>query len=145
MTENIVKDGYADVGNLLNEDNLWFNEGDSLFKTEYADNMTSQPYLLSFPDSGVIGGLPIDGPASIGFNGDIYSMTGYKRDSKDVNRSYNVIPSGEITMKDVDFPVLGIDNLGNSQMMYPENEYSFEGSKVLEIPMKQNLFINKNY
>jgi hypothetical protein len=48
-------------------------------------------------------------------------------------------------MKDVDFPVLGSDNLGNSQMMYPENDYSFEGSKVLEIPMKQNLFINKNY
>ena len=70
--DSIVKDGYADVGNLLNEDNLWFNEGDNLFKTEYAHNMTSQPYLLSFPDSGVIGGLPVGGPASIGFNGDFY-------------------------------------------------------------------------
>ena len=132
----IVKDGYADVSNLLNEDKSWFNEGDNLFKTEYADNMTSQPYLLSFPDSGVIGGLP----ASIGFNGDIYSMNGYKRNSKDVNNPYNVIPSGRITMKDVDFPVLGIDNKGNSRMMKPGGEYTFPGDKVLEIPFKKKLW-----
>ena len=53
-------------------------------------------------------------------------------------------------MKDVDFPVWGIDNLGNSQMMYPENEYTFKGNEVLEIPIKQKLNnyleeINKTY
>ena len=42
-------------------------------------------------------------------------------------------------MKNVDFPVWGIDNLGNSKMMYPENDYKFEGTQVLEIPIKQKL------
>ena len=79
------------------------------------------------------------GTASLGFSGDVYSMTGYKRDSRDVNRPYNLIPSGNISMRDVDFPVWGIDNLGNSEMMYPENDYSFEGTEVLEIPIKQKL------
>ena len=46
-------------------------------------------------------------------------------------------PSGEITMKDVDFPVKGEDNLGNVMMMQPGKDYSFPGSKVLETPVKK--------
>ena len=133
--DSIIKDCYADVSNLLNTRDSWFNEGDNFFDS----NRQSQPYVVTVPDSGVIGGLPIGGTASLGFNGDIYSVTGYKRDSKDINKPYNLIPNGRITMKDVDFPVWGIDNLGNSQMMYPENEYKFQGSEVLEIPIKQKL------
>ena len=34
------------------------------------------------------------------------STTGYKKNSPDKDRPYNVIPSGEITMKNVGFPVL---------------------------------------
>jgi len=108
------------------------NDGENFFPT---DN-TSQPYIVSVPSSGVIGGLPIGGSASIGFGGEIYSNDGYKRNSKDVNKPYNVIPSGNITMKDVDFPVFGVDNLGNSKMMYPENDYRFKGTEVYEIPIK---------
>jgi hypothetical protein len=37
-------------------------------------------------------------------------------------------------MQDVDFPVLGIDDFGNSQMMYPGGEYQFPGNEVLELP-----------
>lgn len=133
--DSIIKDGYADVSNLLDTRNSWFNEGDDFFDS----NRQSQPYVVTVPSSGVIGGLPIGGASSLGFNGDIYSVTGYKRDSKDVNRPYNLIPNGRITMKNVDFPVWGIDNLGNSQMMYPENEYTFKGNEVLEIPIKQKL------
>jgi hypothetical protein len=47
------------------------------------------------------------------------------------------IPSGDITMRDVPYPVLGIDNLGNQQMMMPEGEYQFPGNMVTEIPMAQ--------
>jgi|TARA_R110001592_G_scaffold20489_8_gene83063 hypothetical protein len=138
--EDIIKDGYADVSNLLNTKNSFFSNDD------FFDDNTSQPYVFGLTTgNNVIGGLPVGGPASIGFNGDIYSHTGYKSDSKDVNRPYNIIPSGRITMKNVNFPVLGIDNLGNSQMMHPENEYYFQGTEVLEIPIKQNLFINENY
>jgi hypothetical protein len=138
--EDIIKDGYADVSNLLNTKNSFFSNDD------FFDDNTSQPYVFGLTTgNNVIGGLPVGGPTSIGFNGDIYSHTGYKSDSKDVNRPYNIIPSGRITMKNVNFPVLGIDNLGNSQMMHPENEYYFQGTEVLEIPIKQNLFINENY
>lgn len=74
------------------------------------------------------------------------STTGYKKNSPDKDRPYNVIPSGEITMKDVDFPVLGIDNLGNSKVMQPGEELiSFPGDTVLEFPMlKGGIIRNKN-
>jgi len=98
--DSIIKDGYADVSNLLDTRDSWFNEGDNFFDS----NRQSQPYVVTVPDSGVIGGLPIGGTASLGFNGDIYSVTGYKRDSKDINKPYNLIPNGRITIKDMDFP-----------------------------------------
>ena len=71
------------------------------------------------------------------------SITGYKRNSPDKDRPYNVIPGGEITMKNVDFPVLGIDNKGNSKVMKPGKNYSYPGNTVLEIPMKKSTIYNK--
>ncbi len=65
----------------------------------------------------------------------VFSMEGYKRNSPDVNNPFNIIPSGSITMKDVDFPVMGTDNLGNSEMMMPGNDYQFPGDQVFEVPM----------
>ena len=65
------------------------------------------------------------------------SKLGYKRYSPDVNNPYNIIPSSRITMKDVDFPVYGVDNFGNEQIMYPGVEYQFPGNEVFEIPMAQ--------
>ena len=44
------------------------------------------------------------------------------------------IPSGDITMKGVPYPVLGIDNLGNQQMMQPGMDYTFPGQSVTEYP-----------
>jgi hypothetical protein len=64
------------------------------------------------------------------------STEGYKRNSPDVNNPYNIIPSNQITMNDVDFPVLGIDDLGNQIMMQPGEDYTFPGSYVTEFPMK---------
>ena len=67
-----------------------------------------------------------------------YSKLGYKRYSPDLYNKYNVIPSGRITMQDVDFPVFGMDDMGNTQMMYPGGEYQFPGNQVFELPMAQN-------
>lgn len=64
------------------------------------------------------------------------STFGYKRNSPDVNNPYNIIPSNQITMNDVDFPVLGIDDLGNQIIMQPGQDYTFPGSYVTEFPMK---------
>ena len=65
------------------------------------------------------------------------SHEGYKKDSPDKDRPYNIIPSGDITMKDVEFPVLGQDNLGNKKIMQPGKEYKFPGNYVIEVPLAQ--------
>jgi hypothetical protein len=48
------------------------------------------------------------------------------------------INSPYITMKGVPYPVLGISDTGDTQMMYPEEEYEFDGTKVTEFPMAKN-------
>jgi hypothetical protein len=48
------------------------------------------------------------------------------------------INSPYITMQGVPYPVLGISDTGDTQMMYPEEEYEFDGSKVTEFPMAKN-------
>ena len=60
------------------------------------------------------------------------STMGYKRNSPDVNNDVNIINSGDITMKGVDFPVKGVDNLGNTKIMKPGKDYKFPGTIVKE-------------
>ena len=45
------------------------------------------------------------------------------------------IPSSNITMSGVPYPVYGEDNLGYGQMMYPGMDYTFPGQYVTEYPM----------
>lgn len=66
------------------------------------------------------------------------SLGGYNPDSPDRFNPYNIIPSGDITMEKVPFPILGIDNLGNQQVMQPGMNYKFPGNQVTEIPMKSS-------
>jgi len=66
------------------------------------------------------------------------SITGYKKDSPDRFNNYNIIPSRNITMKGIPYPIMGIDNFGNQQMMMPEGEYQFPGNMVTEYPMMHN-------
>lgn len=47
------------------------------------------------------------------------------------------IPSNDITMQGVPYPVYGEDDLGYGQMMYPGMDYTFPGQYVTEIPMAQ--------
>jgi len=46
-----------------------------------------------------------------------------------------MIPSNNITMKNVGYPVVGIDDTGYMQMMHPEQQYTYPGGKVFEIPV----------
>ena len=48
------------------------------------------------------------------------------------------IGSNEITMKGVDYPVLGISDTGDRKMMYPGKDYKFDGSMVTEYPLAQD-------
>jgi hypothetical protein len=48
------------------------------------------------------------------------------------------IDSPYITMQGVPYPVLGVSDEGDVQMMYPEEDYEFIGNTVTEYPMAQN-------
>lgn len=45
-----------------------------------------------------------------------------------------MIPSNQITMKQVPHQVLGIDDIGRMQLMKPDQSYVFPGTRVFEIP-----------
>lgn len=45
------------------------------------------------------------------------------------------IGSNQITMQGVPYPVLGISDTGDMQMMYPDEEYQYDGESVTEYPM----------
>lgn len=47
------------------------------------------------------------------------------------------INSNNITMKGVDYPVLGISDTGDKKMMLPGKDYKFDGNSVTEFPMAQ--------
>lgn len=47
------------------------------------------------------------------------------------------IGSNDITMQGVDYPVLGVSDTGDTKMMYPDQDYKFDGEKVTEYPMMQ--------
>ena len=68
-----------------------------------------------------------------------FSKKGYKKNSPDVNKPQNIIPSGDITMKGVEFKVRGEDNLGNVKIMEPGKNYKFPGDVVVETPLKDKV------
>ena len=45
-----------------------------------------------------------------------------------------MIPGNRITMRNVPFKVLGIDDTGHMQLMRPEQSYEYPGTRVFEIP-----------
>jgi len=55
-----------------------------------------------------------------------------------------IIPATDITMEGVDYPVLGISDTGDTQMMYPGEDYDFDGEYVTEYPiMKEGGWLSK--
>jgi hypothetical protein len=48
------------------------------------------------------------------------------------------INSNEITMQGVDYPVLGISDTGDTQMMQPGEDYTYDGNSVTEYPMMED-------
>jgi len=46
-----------------------------------------------------------------------------------------MIPHNQITMRNVPYKVLGIDDTGHMKLMHPERNYEYPGGKVFEIPM----------
>ncbi len=71
-----------------------------------------------------------------GENGLTVSNDGYKANSKDFAQPMLRIPSSDITMEGVPFPVYGEDEYGNGKMMYPGEHHYFQGGYVDETPMR---------
>ena len=61
------------------------------------------------------------------------SVDGYRRDSVDKTNPVNFIPSGDISMKDVDFPIIGTDNLGNHVEYYGSHCQSLNITNLAEL------------
>ena len=61
---------------------------------------------------------------------------GYKEDSPYSLLDSLIINSNNITMKDVNKPILGVSDKGDIKYMRPNKDYKFKGSKVLEIPIQ---------
>ena len=74
----------------------------------------------------------------------VFSTQGYRKDSPDVDNPFNIINSNLISMDDVEFPVRGVDDLGNEQLMMPGFNYKFPGSKVFEVPEKDHSKFHKH-
>jgi hypothetical protein len=67
-----------------------------------------------------------------------FSKKGYLKNSPDVDKPQNIIKGGNITMKGVDFKVLGVDDRGYAKIMYPGYDYHCPGAKyVTETPIKK--------
>jgi len=60
-----------------------------------------------------------------------FSKKGYLKNSPDVDKPQNIIKGGNITMKGVDFKVLGVDDRGYAKIMYPGYDYHFPGAKYV--------------
>lgn len=86
-------------------------------------------------------GLPGGPNQEITYVTGVFSVEGYRYDSPDKNNSVNLIESGNISMSENDGsplkkgPLLGIDNLGNKQIMMPGMNYQFPGDIVFETPL----------
>lgn len=57
-------------------------------------------------------------------------------DRRNIENGKVIIPSNMITMKGVNFPVLGVSDTGDTKVMLPNREYKFNGNNVTEYKMK---------
>jgi hypothetical protein len=77
------------------------------------------------------------------FGGSPVNMEGYTPGAESFDNPFNIIPGGNITMKDTPFPVMGYPldanlNVGAPRLMKPGTEHMFNGAAaVLEVPQKQ--------
>lgn len=58
-------------------------------------------------------------------------------DKRNIENGKVIIPSNRITMKGVNFPVLGVSDTGDMKVMLPNGEYKFNGNNVTEYKMEK--------
>lgn len=69
-------------------------------------------------------------------DGGMVNNTGYTPGTKSFNNPFNIIPGGNITMKNTPFPIMAIPDNGKPQILQPGTNKIFPGAKsVLELPL----------
>jgi len=79
---------------------------------------------------------------------DKVSKLGFSKNSPYKNKKKLKINSSNITMKDTEFPLLGVSNQGETQLMLPGQNYNFKNADfVMEYKLKQGGYVNllQNY
>lgn len=118
--------------------NNYINKPINQIKT--TDNITKRPTYAKAKKKAVIQVEPLvySGvlPNEYKSGGPIVTPYGqWKYPGKDT-----IIPSNNITMDYIDYPVLGISDAGDAKVMIPWNDYKFKGSMVYEHPLIDNQF-----
>lgn len=63
--------------------------------------------------------------------GNLVNTTGYTRGTNTFNNPFNIIPGGNITMKQVDEPILATPSIGKPVIMEPGKDYNFPGASYV--------------
>jgi len=144
-----VPEGYEGEGYSMKGRNYspaWggqFQMGGSIYPVNYvpqAQMGASIPGTPGFTYARVAGSAPDNGPyakktmASAENGNVIKDNLGQWAHPGEITK----IDSPYITMQGVPYPVLGISDIGDVQIMYPEEEYEFDGESVTEYPMAKN-------
>jgi hypothetical protein len=101
--------------------------------TEFQKNLAKEWASIAVPDTGksYYGGQPAVDSSHIQkilqqFQmGGLVNLTGYTPGTSTYNNPFNIIPSGNITMKGMNQPILARPNLGKPRLMFPGFNYNF--------------------
>lgn len=140
--------------------NAVFGKRPEMYKQEYKDTRTStyNPYSRGISGSSALmeagGTIPKNSKNKQSFKAqdgldisvsqvqDMYTPinnTGYLSGSDTEQNPYNIIPSNQITMRGVNYPVMAYPDGDDPVLMQPDEDYTFpNSSKVTEIPQAQN-------
>jgi len=122
--------GYDDVLTVMSDYKRKFGKGYSKQLTDFIN----KAYVLP--------GIGVAGAAAIASQPEQKKQGGIIEDNRGQwahPGKITKINSNQITMKGVDYPVLGISDEDDIQMMYPGEEYKFKGKKVTEFPITQKV------
>lgn len=76
---------------------------------------------------------------SIAQKGGAITNTGYLPNSPDRFNDYNIIPSNNITMNKVPYPIMAYPNVGQPMLMQPDQDYYFPNADyVTEVPVMKD-------
>jgi hypothetical protein len=110
----------------------WVKEHKDLFKGNYLNNISDEDKVRLFNE--VAQNNTQDNTSNYAANGGtLGKITPYGQ--WQYPHQVTTIPSNNITMQGVNYPVLGVSNTGDTKLMLPWLDYNFNGNYVTEYPL----------